>query len=109
MRLRYVIKFVSDMDEAVAYHRDVLGLPLRMASPAWTEFDTGATTLALHAAGDTHQPGSCQLGFRSDDIDAFYAGRDEHGITFTMPPTDEHGQRIARFLDLDGAETSVSG
>jgi lactoylglutathione lyase len=108
MRLRYVIKFVADMDQAVAFHRDSLGLPLKFASPEWSEFDTGETTLALHAAGD-HAPGSCQLGFASDDLDAVYADRDALGLRFTVPPTNEHGQRIARFVDADGAETSISG
>jgi len=108
MRLRYVIKFVADMDRAVQFHRDTLGLPLRFASPDWSEFDTGETTLALHAAGD-HAPGSCQLGFASDDLDTFYGERDAHGVVFTVPPEMVHGQRIARFLDADGAETSVSG
>jgi predicted enzyme related to lactoylglutathione lyase len=109
MRLTYVIKFVSDMDQAVAFHRDALGLPLKFASPEWSEFATGATTLALHAADERHPPGSCQVGFGSDDLDALYAEREARGIEFTMPPTDLHGQRIARILDSDGAETSVGG
>ena len=109
MRLRYVIKYVADMDRAVAFHRDTLGLPLKFASPDWSEFDTGETTLALHSAGDSHAPGSCELGFASDDLDAFYSEREARGIEFTMPPTALHGQRIASFLDADGADTGVSG
>jgi len=109
MRLTYVIKFVAEMDRAVAFHRDALGLALRFASPEWSEFETGATTLALHAADERHPAGSCQLGFGSEDLDALYAGREARGIAFTLPPTDQHGQRIARFVDPDGAETSVGG
>jgi catechol 2,3-dioxygenase-like lactoylglutathione lyase family enzyme len=32
-QLRYVIKFVADMDKAVKFHRDVLGLQLKFESP----------------------------------------------------------------------------
>src|SRR5215469_17306884 len=31
-QLRYVIKFVADMDKAVKFHRDVLGLKLKFES-----------------------------------------------------------------------------
>ena len=50
MKLNYVIKFVDDMDRAVKFHRDMLGLPLKFESPEWSEFVTGDTTLALHKA-----------------------------------------------------------
>ena len=109
MRLTYAIKYVADMDKAVAFHRDTLGLALKFASPFWTEFDTGATTLALHAADSGHQAGSVQLGFGTEDLAAFYAAREANGVTFTQAPTPMHGADIARFLDCEGAETSVSG
>jgi lactoylglutathione lyase len=108
MELAYAIKYVADMDKAVAFHRDVLGLTLRFASPFWTEFDTGATVLALHPATADHQAGEVQLGLRTDDLAGFYAAREANGIAFTAPPAPVHGVTIARFLDCDGAETSVS-
>ena len=49
-QLRYAIKFVADMDKAVKFHRDVLGLKVKFESPGWSEFATGETTLALHPA-----------------------------------------------------------
>lgn len=109
MRLTYVIKFVSDMDRSLAFHKDVLGLPLKFSSPEWSEFDTGDTTLALHIASEGHAAGTCELGFASDNLDAFYGERDKHGITFIAPPTQMHGRRVARFRDPDNAETSVGG
>jgi lactoylglutathione lyase len=109
MQLTYAIKYVADMDRAVAFHRDALGLPLKFQSPEWSEFATGDTTLALHAASPDKQAGTVELGFGSDDLAAFHTRRDELGITFTRPPTEMHGMHIAQFLDPDGAETSVSG
>ena len=108
-RLTYVIKFVRDMDEAIRFHGEKLGLKLRFRSPEWTEFETGATTLALHLASPENPAGTCQLGFGVPGIEAFYAKARAEGVEFTRPPTELHGQKIAKFRDCDGAEGSVSG
>ena len=109
MRLSHAIKYVADMDKAIVFHRDKLGLTLAFQSPFWTEFATGETRLALHPETDDHEAGSVQLGFASDDLTAFHVAREEAGISFTMAPTPQHGSTLARFLDCDGAETTVSG
>ncbi|HKP34819.1 MAG TPA: VOC family protein [Sphingomicrobium sp.] len=109
MRLNYAIKFVSDMDAAVAFYRDTLGLAPTFESPFWSEFDTGETKLALHPASEENPAGSVQLGLGTEDLDNFYATGQAQGLVFTSPPTDMHGTRIARFRDVDGAEISVSG
>ena len=41
-QLRYVIKFVAEMDKAVKFYRDVVGLKVKFESPGWSEFVTGA-------------------------------------------------------------------
>ena len=46
-----VVVYVDDMDRAVAFYRDVLGLATTYESPYWTTFDSGPCTLALHAGG----------------------------------------------------------
>jgi lactoylglutathione lyase len=107
--LSYAIKYVADMDAAVRFHREQLGLSLRFESPHWSEFDTGPTTLALHIASPEHPAGSCQLGFRVSDLAAFHAERSGNGIEFTSPPTRLHGQHLARIRDSEGAECSLSG
>ena len=107
--LTYAIKYVADMDSAVNFHKEQVGLTLRFQSPHWSEFDTGATTLALHLASIEHPAGTCQLGFGVPDLDHFYLERSRAGVTFTSAPTPLHGQRIARFKDVDGAECSVGG
>ena len=109
MRLTYAIKYVADMDRAIAFHRDTLGLELKFQSPFWSEFATGDTTLALHAASPENGPGTVQLGFATDDLREFYDRREELGLSFTQEPKEMHGIHIARFHDVDGAETSISG
>ena len=109
MRLSYVMKFVADMDKAVAFYRDTLGLTLRFQSPEWSEFDTGPTTLALHKASEATPAGACELGFGVDDIEGFHREKSAQGVVFTRPPRDEHGTKLASFLDSEGAQVSVSG
>ena len=109
MRLAYVMKFVSDMDAAVAFYRDTLGLPLKFQSPGWSEFATGETTLALHPASADNPAGGCELGFSVADIEAFHQAKAAAGVTFPRPPRAEHGVTLATFLDCEGAKVSVSG
>jgi len=109
VKLSYVIKYVADMDKAVTFFRDRLGLELRFQSPDWTEFVTGETTLALHGASDSHPAGSASFGFGVDDIDNSYSKAKSDGVEFTAEPTETFGIRIARFKDSEGAECSLSG
>jgi hypothetical protein len=69
-QFRYAIKFVADMDRAVKFHRDVLGLKVKFESPGWSEFATGETTLALHPASDKNPAGKIELGFTVADVEA---------------------------------------
>lgn len=108
-KLIYAIKFVADMDAAVAYYRDTLGLTLGFQSPFWTEFATGETKLALHPASEKNPAGSCQLGFGIADAADAYARREELGLDFTAAPAERFGSTIARVRDSEGAEISVSG
>jgi catechol 2,3-dioxygenase-like lactoylglutathione lyase family enzyme len=50
-QIDYTMVIVSDMARSVEFYRDKLGIPLKFESPEWTEFATGATTLALHGGG----------------------------------------------------------
>ena len=109
MRLAYVMKFVADMDAGVAFYRDTLGLTLKFQTPGWSEFVTGETTLALHLASDDNPAGGCELGFSVEDIEAFHAAKTAAGVTFTRPPREEHGVKLATFLDCEGAKVGVSG
>jgi len=109
MRLSYVITFVADMDAAVAFYRDTLGFKLRFQSSDWSELDTGATTLALHASSATNPPGSTRLGLSVDDLPAFATRMKQLGYRFTREPTPEHGSLLAEFVDATGMHFAVSG
>ena len=108
----YVIVYVSDMQRSTAFYRDVLGLPLKFTSPGWTEFNTGAPTLALHTTRDQNPPvyagrppaGHAQLGFIVDDLQATYEALKAQDVYFSQPPQVQRpgGAPLAVFHDPDG-------
>lgn len=108
-QFRYVIKFVTDMNKAVMFYRDTLGLPLRFESPGWSEFATGETTLALHPASDKNPAGKVELGFTVADVKAFYQDLSAKGVLFSIPPKkQDFGGLLAQFVDSEGTPCSVA-
>ena len=108
MELKYVIKFVADMDRTVKFYRDVLGLPLKFQSPGWSEFVTGETILALHPASQKNLAGAVELGFNVPDLDKFHKEMEAKGVQFSMPPKkQDFGGLLAQFVDSEGAHCSV--
>lgn len=108
MRLNYAIVFVSDMKRAVAFYRDVVGLPLKFESPGWTEFASGGATLALHAHTPDEPAGRCRPGLNVPNLDAFHQRMMENQVRCVQPPTETFGTRIANYVDPDGLEFSVA-
>ena len=116
MRVNYAIIFVSDMDRAVSFYRDVLGLPLKFQSPGWTEFVTDGATLALHPAkeavagpgGSEELPaGRCRPGLSVPDLDEFHNRMVESDVKCIEEPKDVFGVRVAVYLDPDGLAIGV--
>jgi lactoylglutathione lyase len=117
VRLTYAIVFVSDMKRSVAFYRDVIGLPLRFESPAWTEFATEGATIALHSSegprGDqaSSQPevaGRCRPGLGVPNLDEFHKRMVERNVHCMQEPKELFGARIAQYADPDGLVISVS-
>ena len=107
-QFRYAIKFVANMERAVKFYRDVLGLKLKFESPGWSEFVTGDTTLALHPASDNNPAGKVELGFTVPDVEGFYREMNGKGVLFSMPPKkQDFGGVLAQFVDSEGADCSV--
>jgi len=109
MKLNYVIEFVGDMDLAVRFYRDVLGLPLKFQSPGWSEFATGETSLALHPASEKNPAGTIELGFNVANLEKFHQQMSARGIQFSMPPTkQDFGGILAQFVVSEGRRCSVA-
>jgi lactoylglutathione lyase len=119
-KVDYVMVNVSDMSRSVAFYRDTLGLPLKFESPGWSEFETGGTTLALHAGapaaaieGATRArpaAGTCSLGFSVQNLNSTCAELRERGARFVVPPTvqADEGIRLAVCIDPDGLAISFA-
>lgn len=119
-QLDYTMVIVSDMKRSVEFYRDKLGIPLKFESPEWTEFATGATTLALHGGGVAREyqdtgdqskiAGTCSIGFNVDDVDKAYEELKSKGITFVMPPMQREGEgiKLAVAIDPDGLPVSFA-
>jgi predicted enzyme related to lactoylglutathione lyase len=97
--------WVTDMDRAVSFYRDALGLEVRMRhEDRWAELDAGSIRIGLHGAVDGRptSPGGTAV-FLVEDLDASTAALRGRGVVF-----DEHlGEvpgyaRYASFADPDG-------
>ena len=107
-KLTHAIKFVADMDAAVRFYRDTVGLTLKYESPYWSEFSTGETTLALHPTSDKNPAGSVNVGFGVPDLATFHTALTAKSVVFTQAPEMLHDTLLAEFLDSEGGRCSVS-
>jgi predicted enzyme related to lactoylglutathione lyase len=108
-KLSHIIEFVADMDRAIKFYKDVIGLPLKFQSPAWSEFATGEITLALHPASAKNPAGRLELGFNVSDLQQFHTELTGKGVQFPMAPAKQDcGGMLAQFVDSEGAHISVS-
>lgn len=119
-QIDYTMIIVSDMDRSIEFYRDKLGIPMKFQSPEWTEFQTGATTLALHGGGvrqqqrpdgdPSKQAGTCSIGFNCENVDKTFEELKAKGVFFVMPPTQREGEgiRLAVAIDPDGLPISFA-
>jgi catechol 2,3-dioxygenase-like lactoylglutathione lyase family enzyme len=100
--LDHVWFWVADMDRAVGWYREVLGLSLvRRDGDEWAEFETGGARLALHGARPEAQPGGTVV-FGVDDLEAARVALAERGVSFEHVGEVDGYARYAIFRDPDG-------
>jgi methylmalonyl-CoA/ethylmalonyl-CoA epimerase len=96
-RIQQISMRIHDLDRAVAFYRDALGLPfLFSAPPGLAFFDCGGVRLMLSrpSPGFDH-PGSV-LYFAVDDIQAAHEALGARGVVFEGPPA-----KIATLADRE--------
>jgi predicted enzyme related to lactoylglutathione lyase len=109
--LDHVYYWTADMDRAVKFYEDVVGLRLiRRDGSSWAEFDAGAIRFALHGAVDGHppEPGGATAVFRVDDLDTVRAALEARGASFRDDVGEVEGfARFASFEDPDGNPVQI--
>jgi lactoylglutathione lyase len=114
-RLAYVVRFVGTLGPAVDFYAGVLGLTLTKRAEHWAQFECGSVRLGLYEreamaavlgveeASLGHPPGSIELAFEVEDVDAAHAAAVAAGARSFQPPADRYwGERTAYLLDPDG-------
>ena len=101
----------QDMDRAVAFYRDVVGLKPRFSSPMWSELTFGDAIVALHGGGIValHGGGSAELrstglSFQVEDLKSAVREIERGGGRVTREPEDRPGEpiRLAEAVDTEG-------
>lgn len=102
--LDHVYYWTRDMDGAIAFYRDVVGLSLvRRSGDAWAEFDAGGPVrFALHGS-DQPAPAGGTAVFEVEDLDAACWTLGQRGVVFDERDGEVPGYaRFASFRDPDG-------
>jgi len=102
-----------DLDRAVTFYEETLGLALQGRSEGFAFLDGGSVTLALstaHAALATPVAGATEIVFAVDDVTAAHAALAGRGVAFMNEPRNVTGDRwAATFRDPDGHLLSIFG
>jgi len=104
---------VADLDRAVAFYRDVLGLKEVVVSYEynWAEFESGVPGCTIGMGVDPGGVGACQssISFGVADLDAAREALQQRGVRFE-PENIEVGDqvRLALFQDPDGNSLMLS-
>ncbi|MCW5942221.1 MAG: VOC family protein [Fimbriimonadaceae bacterium] len=97
---------VTEMDRAVAFYRDVLGLTPAVQSPFWSDFQLGDHRIGLHPAHDLSRPtgpmGGWRLGLATDDLRALRRKLEAAGATILDDYHETPSGVVLTFADPDG-------
>ena len=93
----------QDMDRAVAFYRDVIGLEVKECSPWWSELTFGTAIIALHGGGDGEFRRT-GLSFTVDDVDRACEAVALGGGRVRSGPDDrgDEGIYLAELADPEG-------
>jgi catechol 2,3-dioxygenase-like lactoylglutathione lyase family enzyme len=103
-----VTVYVSDMDRAVKFYTDSLGLPLlHRAGDHYAQVRAGGLVIGLHPCGEKSPkpaaPGSMHIGFSSSEsIEAEVERLEAKGVSFCGPIANDGPVKLASFADPDG-------
>ena len=105
----YFMVMVQDMDRAVAFYNEVMGLELKLHSRNWSELGSDHAVVALHAGGDGEYR-ITGLGFTVADLAAACKEVNNGGGRIINPPEERTGEGIilAHVADSEGNGFSLT-
>ena len=95
---------VTDMKEAIAFYRDILGLKVKKEWPYYVIFDLpGTLTFAIMLGGKRgRKEGAPNIYFAVENLDKEYENLKKKGVNFIEPPKKQYwGGYAALFADPD--------
>lgn len=108
-----IILSVTDLDKAVAFYRDRLGLKLANTNEDFAFFDAGGITIALRGGRPAAAPSdlsATEVAFAVEHVKAAYEGLRTNGVEFKRAPRIITGTTWATdFRDPDGHVLSIVG
>ncbi len=111
VELAHPTLYVRDMDAALAFYRDVLGLQAREQGAWFSMLESGGAMIALHWTGSAKrapQVGDIRIDFHTNDLDRLAGVLLEHGLTVDVK-TDRTRGRFIELRDPDGYAIVVRG
>ena len=115
MRLSNVILRVADLEESVAFWRDLVGLDLSWSGDEFAFFAVGDNQLTLNQPlVFEDQASDTEIVFEVEDVHSVISEMRERGVPFEVEPraVTSDGERTlfaAHFRDPDGHVASVTG
>jgi predicted enzyme related to lactoylglutathione lyase len=101
---------VDDMDRAVTFYRDTLGLKVGKQQDDWSEVDGEGLKIGLNAREGTaaHADGGAVITFQPEgNIEDEVQRLQSAGVTFTGGVSDHDWGRIAPFKDTEGNDLQL--
>ena len=125
MKFSYIILYVKEVAQAVAFYEQAFGLKLRFMdeSGRYAEMETDTTTLAFavnklatsnlpqgfQENSRSHLPAGIEVGFVTDDVAQDFKGAIAAGAAVVAEPKFKPwGQTVAYVRDLDGILVSIN-
>lgn len=111
-RVDHVILYVRDLGAAIAFYRDVVGLPFKFEDSGYAEFATAGARFGLYERArlpgligreaTEGGPGG-EVLFLVEDVDGWAERLGEQGVEILSGPVDRPwGHRTLHVLDPDG-------
>ncbi len=105
---------VSNLEKALVFYRDTLGMKVNATIPGEFAFlDGGAVVLALRESAEKANPGLTEVVFEVPDVTATYEELKSKDIAFPYPPRSVTGNEgmdlyATDFRDPDGHILSIT-